>query len=392
MRSPLRDAATLRPEHRLLIALVTAQINGGQSQPMREVLAKGLDWRLVLDAACEHRVAALCYPRLLVTSEPAVPAEILDAFRRHAIATAARNLRLASRLVEITQRAERAGIPLIPYKGAVLAQLAYGDLGLREFVDLDFIVPQQRLAETAKLLEGLGYRAETPALLDHAAPIPGEYIFLAGETDFHIELHTEFTLRHFPVRPNLEALTASRQAIAVAGHRVSTFTSENTLTLLAVHGAKDFWAELLWIGDVAALIRSPGFDWDRALEGASRMRCLRMVNVALLLAVDLLDAQIPARVMRRAEADILAGRQAGWVAERLFAPQAFGRMEHLGYRMRTADGFWLGVRYLLRLAMTPAEDDWQAMRLPRPLGFAYPFLRPLRVFWRSRRQEFEDRN
>ncbi|HEV2388542.1 MAG TPA: nucleotidyltransferase family protein [Candidatus Acidoferrales bacterium] len=376
----LREVATRRPEHRLLLALARTKMSEGQQEALRKLLATAQDWRIVLHAARGHRVAALCYPQLLAAGGCAAPPEILEGFRRQAIATAARNLRLASRLAEVISNAERAGIELVPYKGPVLAEMAYGNLGLREFVDLDFIVPQRQLAETAKVLGELGYRSATPALVEEGSPIPGEYVFLADEGDFQIEVHTEFTLRHFPVPPDLESLMCTLRPVSLAGRPVFTFSREDTLTLLAVHGSKDFWAQLLWICDIVALVREAGFDWDRALAQAGRMRCRRMVNVALLLAGDMLDAPIPASMKRRAEADAVAGEHARWVAERLFAPRPIAPWGQVRYRMRMVEGFWPGMRYATRLATTPGADDWNRVRLPGRLRFAYSLIRPLRLF------------
>jgi hypothetical protein len=343
-----------------------------------------LDWRLMLQTAQAQRVVALCYPVLQQLGGTATPADVMAAFRAEAMATAARNLRLAAKLVEITTRAEAAKIALVPYKGAVLAEMAYGNLGLRDFVDLDFIVPHRNLPAAWDLLEGLGYRPVNPALAVPGAPIPGEYVFLSAENDVQVEVHTELTLRHFPIPPDLEPLLAAREAVMLAGRRVLTFSREDTLTLLAVHGAKDFWAQLLWICDIAWLVQTPRFDWERALNRADRMACRRMTNVALLLAKETLGAAIPENVSRAAEADAGARAQAQWLAGRLFASEQLGRREQFRYRMRMVEGFWPGLRYVTRLATTPAADDWNTLRLPAPLAFAYALFRPLRLLRRQK--------
>ena len=42
-------------------------------------------------------------------------------------------------------------------------------------------------------------------------------------------------------------------------------------------------------------------------------------------------------------------------------------------------GFFAGWRYVVRLAVIPAEEDWAMMRLPRALAPLYIALRPLRL-------------
>lgn len=378
----LIERGALRPEHRLIVACAGAHWSPEHRQELEQLTRGHLDWPVVLTAARAHRVVALCYSALRDSNPATVPADVLAALRAGAMATAARNLRMAAKLVEIVACAGQAGIPLVPYKGAVLAELAYWNLGLREFVDLDFILPHDRLRAARDLLEGLGYHPANPARDAAGNAVPGEYPFLAPGENFHVELHTELTLRHFPSPPDLRLLIAARKPVTLVGQQVLTFSPEDTLTLLAVHGAKDFWAQLLWVGDIAGLCQTEGFDWDRALEGSRRMGCRRMVNVALLLARNLLEAPIPDEVKRQAEADVVAQRQAAWLAARLFHPGPTGLREQLRYRMRMVEGFWRGVGYAARLATTPAADDWNALPLPAPLRFAYALLRPLRLFRR----------
>lgn len=381
----LRKGAALRPEWRLLLACAGSKLTPEARREITALLRDPLDWALVLEAARVQRVAALCYPALLELAGAAMPADVMAAFRAEAMATAGRNLRLAAKLVEITGRADAEKIALVPYKGAVLAEMAYGNLGLRGFVDLDFILPHRELRAAWPLLEGLGYRPSSPALAAPNAPVPGEYVFQPAEGDVRVEVHTELTLRHFPSPPDLEPLLAARKAVILAGKRVTTFSREDTLTLLAVHGAKDFWAELLWICDIARLVEAPGFDWERALGRADRLGCRRMTNVALLLANETLGGRIPERVLGAANADAGARAQAHWLAGRIFSFRPLGRREQLRYRRRMVEGFWPGVRYAARLATTPAADDWNAVRLSAPLGFAYALLRPLRLL-RSRKR------
>jgi len=143
-----------------------------------------MDWRLLLETARAQRIAALCYAALQQLGPGAVPEEVMAMFRADALALAARNLQLVASLTEITEGAHRLGITLVPYKGPVLAEMAYRNLGLREFVDLDFILSHSQLNAAWKLLESLGYRARNPALAEAGAPIPGEYVFRREKTAF----------------------------------------------------------------------------------------------------------------------------------------------------------------------------------------------------------------
>jgi hypothetical protein len=57
----------------------------------------------------------------------------MEVLRRHYERNARRNIYLAAQLALLLEALRAENIPAIPYKGPVLAALAYGDLTLREF-------------------------------------------------------------------------------------------------------------------------------------------------------------------------------------------------------------------------------------------------------------------
>ena len=52
------------------------------------------------------------------------------------------NLYLTQEMLKLLSAFRKKGIPAIPYKGPVLAQAVYGNVGLRQFGDLDITVPE----------------------------------------------------------------------------------------------------------------------------------------------------------------------------------------------------------------------------------------------------------
>jgi len=56
------------------------------------------------------------------------------------LTNAARNVFLTNKLFEILNLFKKNDILALPFKGPVLAESVYGDLSLRQFVDLDILV------------------------------------------------------------------------------------------------------------------------------------------------------------------------------------------------------------------------------------------------------------
>ena len=112
-----------------------------------------------------------------------------------------------------------------------------------------------------------------------------------------VELHTELTLRYFPRGLNLTKLVERREPATVGGRQVLTFSREDTLLLLSVHGSKHFWERLGWIADIAALSRaSRPMDWAIALERARRWGVHRMMLLGAGLAAQLYETPLPNEV------------------------------------------------------------------------------------------------
>jgi hypothetical protein len=277
------------------------------------------------------------------------------------------------------------GLQAIPYKGPVLAAQAYGDFALREFEDLDLILRQKDMPKANRLITSLGYRAKYPwtLSLDAAASlVPGEYCYRNERRGMIIDLHTERTLRHFPLPPDIDTLAERLVGVSLSGHVIETFGPEDGLPLLCIHGSKDFWERIGWIADVAEFVQAqPRLDWDQVVRRAESLRALRMLHLGLALAIGFFDLPLPREILRRVEADEIAGILAGEIELRIFHDDAnsLGAARRFWFRRRMLEGLFEGWRYSARLTVSPAEEDWEMVRLPRAFAPLYVALRPLRL-------------
>jgi Uncharacterised nucleotidyltransferase len=307
---------------------------------------------------------------------------------------AMRCLALSAELIRVMDVLKSRGIPAIPYKGPVAAAQAYGDITARQFEDLDVILRQRDVRVADDAVRSLGYAPKFPWV--HSAQpareiIPGEYNYFHRDRRTIVELHTELTLRHFPVRPDLDALLQRTLKVNVGGREMPTFCPEDALPVLCVHGAKDFWERLVWIADLAEIVRSfPTLNWKFVLCTSRQLRVERMLHVGLALAENVLGAELPAEVSAAVRADSRAGELAADVERRLFSRGASERTAAQRFRFRRdmVQGSFSGWIYSTRLALAPAEEDWQDAWLPRRLAPLYAVMRPLRLLrkygWTSR--------
>ena len=383
-------------EKQLLVSCARTRMVPQIAERIRESAAGPLDWDFVLSEATENSVGPLLEMNLRTVVPDSAPAAAMERLKITCRASTVRCLFLVAELHKILELFRTAGIVAIPYKGPVLAEQAYGNLTLRDFDDLDIILPQRDLMKAHEVMLGLGYRARFPWILSKdskTALVPGEYNYRDEKRRAVVELHTELTLRHFPVAPDIDRFAQQMVKVMVAGQAVPTLAPEDLLSALCVHGSKDFWERISWIADVAELIqRQTGFDWDRAFRTAESLRVERMLHLGLALANDLLQAPMPEEIRKRVRDDAEAVALAREVGERTLSRNLSGVSagKRMRFRRRMVRGMLAGWRYSLRLAVIPAEEDWEMVHLPRLLAPLYLALRPLRLLakygWARRRQ------
>jgi len=389
----LSSSTAVCPEKRLLVCCARTKMQPAIAEEIRARVAGPLDWDFLLAEASENSVTPLLARQLLAWAGDVLPSGQIERLKDAARANAVRSLILVAELIKIMDAFRAEGIPAIPYKGPVLAVQAYGDVTLREFEDLDVVLRQRDMAKANDILTSLGYRPKFPWILSPGAAsalVPGEYNYRDEDRRAMVELHTERTLRHFPVPPDLDDLARRLVPVALSGHNVRTFAPEDALPILCIHGSKDFWERISWIADIAELVQMhPQLDWDRVFRCAESLRAPRMLHLGLALAAGLLGAPLPDVILSRVRNDRTAASVASEVQHRLLS-RAWPRLDAAGrfrFRRRMLPGTLSGWRYSIRLAVVPAEEDWLMVRLPRALAPLYVALRPLRLLrkygWRD---------
>jgi Uncharacterised nucleotidyltransferase len=388
VRGSRQRTETIRPEIEILLCCASARTNPGASDRLRGLLQTGLDWNKVVANADRHRMSAVLFESIEAAAQDLVSPEELQMLRDDARAASANTLPLVGELLRLHQHFEAAGISIIPYKGPVLATLAYGNFARRNYADLDFALPQQYIPQANLLLQGLGYRPLFDLREAHAGEndfAPGQYTFLSVKLNILVELHTERTLRYYPAPFDFQDLTSRLIGVEIAGQSLRTFSVEDTMVILCVHGAKHFWERLFWILDVARLIEVQDMDWSLLEQIAARMESTRVLLLGLYLAHDLFGVSLPDPVLRDALGDQHVQSLARQVC-RQFAENAGpnpcpnpGIWSRTLFRIRSRDKFWQGLRHTLRLGMSPTESDRQTLRLPRYLAPLYVIVRPWRL-------------
>jgi hypothetical protein len=276
------------------------------------------------------------------------------------------------------------GIEAIPYKGIVLSEVYYGDMALRQSGDMDLFVRRHDVARIQSAIRQLGYILRVPVPEDAAE----DYIASGYECTFDspagrnlLELQWALEPHFYAVDFDMGGLFKRAVNVTVAGRRVKTPSAEDLLLVLSVHAAKHVWGRLIWLCNIAQILKLGNLNWDWVQAHARKFGIERILHVTLLLVNRLLATAIPAAI----EKLIFADR-----AARAFADEIAVAMPHgVSYEQRQISYFRLmmrlrerkmdRLRFLARLTFTPGPGEWEAVRLPKALFPLYRLVRLARL-------------
>lgn len=375
----------LAPEIDLILSGVRARYSGDTDE-LERAAARHPDWSEVEEIARQHAVTPLVHSALTRLPDELVPKDARGRLRARAEQNGIRNLEQSAELLRLLDRLGGAGIEAVPYKGPVLASEIYGDVALREFVDLDILIDPHKVMTAVRLLEDDGYRpyrALTPRQ-ERFLLRTGHDRKLIRDGRFVVEIQWALADSTHVLPRNLGPMFRRARPVSLGGSSVRTLSPEDMFLVLCVHASLHFWERLAWVCDVAEAIRRwPDLDASVLTRRARAAGATRMVLLGLEMSQRLLgvrpDWHVTASPAERAAAvrlaDELADGAAGSVGS---VPD--GRAQ-LRLRLAMCDHATDRGRELLRLLLTPSQSDWMSVELPDQLWPVYYPLRLARLAW-----------
>jgi len=328
-----------------------------------------------------------------------VPQEVAREIGARAAVAVRDNLARAAEALRVQHIFDEAKIPILFVKGASLAALAFGNLGLSGGQDIDILVPSDRIPAAAALLSHAGYRRfDPPPIVSEKElalllPLRKDFGFFHQKTGQLIELHWRLFVNPHAMPRSPFALESQVVALS-AGAGVRTLGDEDLFAYLCMHGALHWWNRLKWLADVNAFIASRPAGSIEGLIRAAEVRGVgRAAAQALLLCQRLLGTSLPAPLMAK------IGRTATvrWLEDTAVRAMTTGQGEYDPHDVRfgttrgSVSTFLLSPSWRYRLAELTAQFTNQAdiltMPLPNRLRFLYPFLRlPLWVYRQAQKR------
>jgi hypothetical protein len=352
------------------------------------------NWNEFLRLAEHHGILALV-ARNLTAHARDLPPEIARRLQSAYAANLRRNLWFAAELMRILQHFERKQLRVLPYKGPVLAQTAYGDLGLRSFSDLDLLISPNDFAQARQALSEIGYQPSqqlAPAVERLWLRTGYERAFdgAAGKNIVELQWNllpyfyavdsrsANFRVEDLLARASRTVLGANDGPVELLETAAPCLSPEDSLLVLCLHAAKHLWTCLIWVADIAESLRMPGIDFALVISRAQALGITRILGVSVWLAEHVLAAATPlaARDLLTHDAEVPFLGEDCAARLRSAATYDFESAEYfrqiLKLRERPSDRW----RYVWRLVSTPGPGDVAAVVLPETM---FPLYRAVRI-------------
>jgi Uncharacterised nucleotidyltransferase len=376
-------SATLDAEWSILLAACSVVPGAEKLASLRSLLQQPVRWMHLFDLADRHGSQPLLCQALLPLND-AVPAAEMQCLKQAYQTNLHKALRLSRELIRIDEHLSGLGFEAMPYKGLVVAEALYGDIALRPSGDIDLLIHPQDLPRIREAVRELGYSPHAPlSEAEERAYMNSGYecAFDGTAGPNLLELQWAIQPRFYAVDFDMDGLFQRSVTVTVAGRPVKTPCASDLLLLLSTHAAKHVWGRLVWLCDIARMMRLPSLEWRWIGSQAEDLGIVRILRVTMLLANRLLGAPVPVAAEENLPKDPDAAALAGEIQSHITSGDIFNVESFAYFRlmMRLRERPVDRRRFLRRLVLTPGPSEWKAVRLPPPLFPLYRLVRLSRL-------------
>lgn len=322
------DSRNMASGHRNLIG---ARFHPDAISELPQDVPSAQEWQEVMQQSVRQGIAPLLARRLGIfiahrTIGETVPSEVMLCLERMQSANERRNtvmLRHCARLMEAFQA---EGIPCLALKGVALALTIYPNAGLRNFADIDLLVPRAHYRRAGEIAVEMGFEAlyaEQEADLLHqthrldceedilTATLPLEFDATLSREKIEqnrsrivLEIHCGLfrDVAGFARTVDEAPLWEDARTISLPdGCAASIPSPEVMLVHLATHAASHGFSRLQFSVDIAGVIDhfATTLDWERVIALAERYEVVPNVIRGLELAKRVSGGRTPAAVLHR---------------------------------------------------------------------------------------------
>ncbi len=382
------------PEMQVLIRASEAAFVPEKKAEVTHLLQnKPINWDKLYKLSCLHQVRPVLLRGVLGLPSGLVPTSFLETLKNACFQITTHALRQSQEMLRLVTLFKQNNILAIPYKGVAYSNMYYGNLGMREFGDIDLFIYEKDLFEIKKCLLSQGYLPEyniTDSQMSAFLKVTCEYNFIFLNSDnkrlFHVEPHfrSNSPFAHFNYFTLADCDDTIRE-VAFSNTTIPALSIENNFLLTVIHhSAAEGWSRLKYLCDIYACLKKEekNLDWDVVIEKAEKLQITTLLLVGLAMIQAIYAVNLPASITCRFNnskiADLVQDRLQNLNNENHSYEKIFL------FKLKCTDGWVNKIKGLLFKIFTPNGADIQFVSLPPRLFFLYIFIRPFRFFYKRK--------
>jgi len=190
----------------------------------------------------------------------------------------------------------------------------------------------------------------------------------------HFEMHWSFLDEDYPMQVDLEDFWKENQTVTINNQAIPTFSNENLLYYLCIHGSKHLWERLEWIKDIDLMIKKENINWEILTHKAEGSGFEKMLYLGLSLSNSLFETALPQTVREQIKKYPQIDTLKKFILESWSTPKStFAKTSAI---LKLFPGIKERVKYLHKIILKPSFNEYWFIDLPKGLYWVYYFIRP----------------
>ncbi len=378
---------TLDPDIYFLLKCCKPNLNNNDINSIfHSLYQKEESYDRFIKLAYKHGIVPLIYKNTKNLHQSSlILTKFIDKLKPHYQTIAQRNMLMSAELIYITKFLKTNHIESLACKGPALSQMAYGDITLRQYGDIDILIRKKDRHKMMLILEEKGYIPEIQ-LKENSKEIFFNTVnviaFYKKSTGTRIEIHWELLSKNYAMDWKEEILWKNTKFIQINNSKIQVLTMENHLLYICVHSAKHLYERIEWICDIDRLIQSnQNINWQYILKEARRMGITRMLYLGLTLCKELFDLTIPEDIQKKIQNDKKIPTLINKIIKINFSKSKYEEKSFntLILLLNMRENYIDKLKLLYKAIITPKFDDFLFLQLPKQISFLYPLVRLFRL-------------
>ena len=372
-------------ELRFLIACCQAEPKECDIEFINKQL-QNINQKNIIQIASKHGVLPLLYKSIqnLPSTLYSLPSLITE-LKAHYQSITKKNILMSAELIAIMKLLKENGIEALGFKGPLLSKIAYGDITLRQYGDIDILIRKKNRSKMMDLLLEKDYipeinlKEETKDTFFNSVNVVGLY---KKSTRVLIEIHWELLSKNYAIDWDEESLWSSQTGTTINQINIPMLSIEQHLLYLCSHGSKHLFERLEWICDIDRIIMSnKNINWELILREAEKLGIKRMLYLGLSLSKEFFNTGLTEKI----EKEIIKDKE---------IPELISKIIEINFSKNIAEGqsyksfilLWNmrenlsnKLHYIWFASFAAQYDDFKYIQLKSHLSFLYSIIRPFRL-------------